>query len=207
MKITWLGHACFKMETKGYTVVIDPYEDHYVPGLGKVRETANEVLVSHGHRDHNFTEAVEVNEKTPSPLVVTVLGAFHDKEKGSLRGTTRIHMIEDGEIRAVHLGDLGCDLTPEQKEQLKGVDALLIPVGGYYTIDAAEAKKLVDELQPRVVIPMHYRGEEFGYDVLDTVDSFAELFEVVVEYPGNELEISEETAPHTAILTLEQREE
>ena len=203
MKITWLGHACFKIESMDYAVVIDPYEDNYVPGLGSIRETANEVLVSHGHRDHNFTDAVEVTVKRPSPIVITELEAFHDDKKGALRGRTKIHILDDGSVRAAHLGDLGCGLTAEQKEQLKGLDALMIPVGGFYTIDAVQAKAIVDELQPKVVIPMHYRGEVFGYDVLGTVDDFTELFELVVEYPGNALEVTEETAPHTAVLVLE----
>ena len=81
MKITWLGHACFKIESMDYAVVIDPYEDNYVPGLGSIRETANEVLVSHGHRDHNFTDAVEVTVKRPSPIVITEIEAFHDDNK------------------------------------------------------------------------------------------------------------------------------
>ena len=111
--------------------------------------------------------------------------------------------MDDGSVRAAHLGDLGCGLTAEQKEQLKGLDALMIPVGGFYTIDAVRAKAIVDELQPKVVIPMHYRSEAFGYDVLGTVDDFTELFELVVEYPGNALEVTEETVPHTAVLVLE----
>ena len=111
--------------------------------------------------------------------------------------------MDDGSVRAAHLGDLGCGLTAEQKEQLKGLDALMIPVGGFYTIDAVQAKAIVDELQSKVVIPMHYRSEAFGYDVLGTVDDFTELFELVVEYPGNALEVTEETAPHTAVLVLE----
>ncbi len=203
MEITWLGHACFKITSMDYAVVIDPYEDNYVPGLGSIRETANEVLISHGHRDHNYAEAVEVTEKSPAPIMITAFEAYHDDQNGGLRGVTRIHILDNGSVRAAHLGDLGCALNEDQKEQLKGLDVLMVPVGGFYTIDAVQAKAIVDELQPKVVIPMHYRGETFGYDVLGTVDAFTDLCDIVVEYPGNTLEVSEETEPHTAVLVLE----
>lgn len=203
VRITWLGHACFKVEFGEYAVVLDPYQDGYVPGFGPVRETAQLVLCSHDHADHNFTEAVKLEPKEPSPLQITKLTVCHDDKGGSLRGKSTIHILDDGKLRVAHLGDIGCELTAEEKEKLSGLDAVMIPVGGYYTIDAVQAKKLVDEIRPRVVIPMHYRGENFGYDVLGTVDMFADLCEVVVNYPGAALEVSEETQPHVAVLTYE----
>lgn len=203
VRITWLGHACFKVEFGDYAVVLDPFQDDYVPGFGPVRETAQLVLCSHDHADHNFTGAVKVEPKEPSPLTVTKLTVFHDDKEGSLRGKSTIHILDDGKLRVAHLGDVGCELTAEEKKKLSGLDAVMIPVGGYYTIDAVQAKKLVDEIQPKVVIPMHYRGEHFGYDVLGTVDMFTDLCELVVNYPGPALEVSEETQPHVAVLTYE----
>lgn len=203
MEITWLGHACYKITTKEYSLVIDPYEDHYVPGLGIMRETANQVLISHGHRDHSCAEVVEITEKTPSPLTITSMEAFHDGENGALRGISLIHIIDNGSVRVAHLGDLGCPLTEEQKEALKGLDALMIPIGGYYTIDAQQALQIVEEIRPKVVIPMHYRSDSFGYDVLGTLDQFTDHCEIVVEYPGNTLELTEDTDAHTAVLCLE----
>lgn len=201
VRITWLGHACFKAEFGDYAVVFDPYQDGYVPGFGPVRETAQMVLCSHGHADHNYAEAVTLEPKEPSPLKITKIEVYHDDKEGSLRGKNTIYILDDGELKVAHLGDIGCELTAEQKEALTGLDAVMIPVGGYYTIDAVQAKKLVDEIRPRVVIPMHYRGENFGYEVLGTVDQFADLCEVTVNYPGAVLEISKETQPHTAVLT------
>jgi len=119
-----------------------------------------------------------------------------------LRGLNKIHILDDGVFKCAHLGDLGCELTAEEIEELRGLDLLMIPIGGFYTIDAAQAKKLVDRIQPKVVIPMHYRGEGFGFDVLATVDAYTDQCELVVEYPNHMLELSKETEPHTAVLQL-----
>jgi len=200
IQITWLGHACFKVSSGGYSIVLDPFADQYVPGFSNIREHANEVLCSHGHGDHNFTQGVTLDPKAPSPFTVTTLDTFHDDQKGQLRGANRIHILDNGTLRVAHLGDLGCELEPEQKEALKGLDAVMIPIGGYYTIDAAQAKRLTDQLCPRVIIPMHYRSDSFGFDVLGTADAFTDQCEVVVEYPGNTLEITKDTQPHTALL-------
>lgn len=198
--ITWLGHACFKVESGGYSIVLDPYADQYVPGYSNIREHANQVLCSHGHTDHNFTDGVTLEPGGVSPFTITTLDTFHDDQQGALRGVNRIHILDAGSLRVAHLGDLGCELEPDQKEALKGLDAVMIPIGGYYTIDAAQAKRLTDEICPKVIIPMHYRGDTFGYDVLGTADAFTDQCEVVVEYPGNTLEITPDTEPHTALL-------
>ena len=169
MKITWLGHSCFKVETKGYTLILDPYEDGSVPGCAPVRETADEVLCSHEHYDHNYRGGVTLREHGASPVKVEVISTYHDNREGKLRGSNRIHILDDGEVRIAHMGDLGCELEPEQLRKLEGLDGALIPVGGYYTIDAVQAKKLTDQIKPRITIPMHYRGDGFGFKELGTV--------------------------------------
>lgn len=203
MRITWLGHACFQVESGGYVILLDPYADNYVPGLAPIQARANQVICSHGHADHNAADVVVTEEKGNSPFRITEIPTYHDDQKGALRGHNTIHVIENGALRIAHLGDLGCELTSGQKEQLAGLDAVMVPVGGYYTIDAKQAKKLVAEISPKVVIPMHYRSERFGYEVLGTLDMFTDLFEVVVEYPGNTLELTADTEPHVAVLRYE----
>ncbi len=202
MIITWLGHACFKIEYDQYAIVIDPYADNYVPGLGCIRETANQVLCSHGHNDHNFEAAVTIEPKEDCPFTITTIDTYHDDQNGTLRGNNKIHIFEADGLKAAHLGDLGCELTDEQKEHLKNLDAVMIPVGGFYTIDAAQAKKLTDEIQPRVIIPMHYRGKNFGYEAIGNVEQFTDLCDLVVEYPENYLALNKETQAHTAVLAL-----
>lgn len=100
------------------------------------------------------------------------------------------------------MGDIGCPLTREQKDLLKHLDAILIPVGGYYTIDAVQAKAVVDNLAPRVVIPMHYRSDHFGYPVIGRLEEFTGLCRNVVEYDSNTLVLTAETRPQTAVLKL-----
>ncbi len=202
MKITWLGHSCFQVESDGYAVVFDPYEDGYVPGLRPLRVKGNLVLCSHNHGDHNAVQTVDLLPVEGCPFTVKEIPTFHDDQGGTLRGENRIHILDNGSLRIAHLGDLGCDLDPEQEKALLDLDAVMIPVGGFYTIDAVQAKHLVDRIRPRVVIPMHYRSERFGFDVLGTLEDFTEQCELVAEYPGDSLELTKETRSHIAVLKL-----
>lgn len=203
LTITWLGHSCFKVESDGYAVVFDPYEDGSVPGLGPLRVQANEVFCSHGHGDHNAVHVVTLAARKKSPFCVTKVETYHDDAKGAKRGSNTIHILDNDSLRVAHFGDLGCALQTGQKEQLRGLDVVMIPVGGHYTIDAKQAKEIVDELKPRVVIPMHYRSEEhgFGFDVLGTIEKFTDLCENVIRYPGNMLNLTPETRQQVAVLT------
>ncbi len=200
VRITWFGHSCFLAESEGYTIMLDPYKDGYVPGLPPMRASANRVLCSHGHGDHGAVEVVTVIPKAASPFRVTEMGTYHDDQNGALRGLNTIHILDNGSVRVAHLGDLGCELTAEQKKELTGLDAVMVPIGGFFTIDAWQAKKLMDEIRPKVIIPMHYRSERFGFDGLGTLEDFTGLYERVVEYPGNALEISADTKPQVAVL-------
>ena len=182
MKITWIGHSCFKIESESGSVVLDPYEDGCVPGLKPVRETADAVLSSHGHGDHNAVHRVTITGSGECPFAVTKIETFHDPEKGALRGPNTIHLLSAEGFKIAHFGDLGCELAPPQLEMLRGIDVALIPVGGFYTIDAAQAAELVRAISPAHVIPMHYREENsrFGIDVLGTVQDFTDLMPSVV---------------------------
>lgn len=200
MMITWLGHSCFKVESQGYAVILDPYADGYVQGLKPLRASANEVLCSHGHGDHNAVDVIDVQKGGASPFKVTVLDTFHDDVKGAKRGPNKIHILDDGTFRVAHMGDLGCGLTEEQKEALAGVDVMLIPVGGFFTIDAKQAKAVAEAVKPRVTVPMHYRSEKFGFDVLAPLDDYTSLCDDVVLYDTNVLTLTKETPVQTAVL-------
>ncbi len=174
MHITWLGHSCFKIEKGGYSVIIDPYKDGSVPGLKNIRESADMVICSHEHGDHNGRECVRVTEKTDCPFKITSLLSFHDDAGGTRRGESAITILEDGDERIAHFGDLGCALTEEQESLLTDLDLALIPVGGFYTIDGKTAGEIVKKIHPRKVIPMHYRDVDkgYGYAEISTVDDF-----------------------------------
>ena len=202
LTITWLGHSCFKVESGGYSVVFDPYADGKVPGLKPLRIEADEVLCSHEHSDHNFREAVTLrNRNVASPFRIQEISTYHDEKQGDLRGKSTIHILDDGVFRIAHMGDLGCELPKEQREMLKDLDVLMIPVGGYYTIDAAQARQLVEYVTPNVVIPMHDRGMGFGFDVLGSVNEYLGLCQNVVRYQ-NVIEITKDMPRQTAAMTF-----
>jgi len=178
MEVTFIGHACFliKFDT-GLTVCFDPYKPGYVPGLSDVNVFADEVYCSHSHADHNYYEAVgEPYEPYTGPAPeVEVIKTFHDEVEGAKRGRNNITKVTSGNENVVHMGDIGCNLTDEQLAVIRGCDLLLIPVGGYYTIDCKKAFEMVGQIDPKVVIPMHYKSKKFGYDVLSGREEFVEL--------------------------------
>ena len=174
MNITWLGHSCFLIESGGWRIVLDPY---YVETYPALHVDADEVLCSHSHRDHAFLEAVTLSGRdwTESPFAVETVSTFHDEKGGALRGENNIRILRAEGLTVVHCGDLGHELSEEQLKKIKGCDALLIPVGGYYTIDALTAKKVADAVAPRVLVPMHYRFGAHGYPEIGTLEDFLPL--------------------------------
>lgn len=172
MVITWIGHSCFKVEKEGFSVVFDPYQDGYVPGLGPVREEADLVICSHEHGDHAARECVELKEDGVCPFIITTIESFHDDKGGELRGENKITILDDGNLRLAHFGDQGCIPDEEAIEELMDLDIALIPVGGHYTIDGNEAAELVKKINAKTVIPMHFKTDTFGFDVISKVDTF-----------------------------------
>lgn len=171
--LTYLGHAAVKLQYGGSAIVIDPYEDGSVPGLGNIREEAVAVYNSHFHGDHFAPDTVTIVDGD-NPFTVTDIPCFHDPEGGKLRGENVARVFEAGGIRIAHLGDLGHLPTPEMAEKLQDLDVLLLPVGGHYTIDAEEAKETVKLLSPKLTVPMHYRTQKSGYDVIAPLSDFAD---------------------------------
>ena len=165
--------------------------------------SAHKVLCSHDHADHGWKEGIPapLNE-IPCPFTVQQMHVFHDDQMGSLRGLNTIHVLEYNGIRVAHLGDLGHDLDDDQIEELGRLDAVLIPVGGTYTLDCQQASDLADRLQVKTVIPMHYRRGEVGFDVLQTLQEFLILRPGHQEMPGNTLEITDDMPETTIVLNL-----
>ena len=175
MKITWIGHSCFRLEEEGYSIIIDPYEDGSVPGLADVKETADAVICTHEHGDHNFRDGVRIKASGKKPLSVETIETFHDDACGAKRGKNRIYIISGKDSRIAHMGDLGC--IPGDMDRLRDLDAIMIPVGGFYTIDGKTAASIIKDLKPRIAIPMHFRSSSFGFDVLSTEEDFTSCFD------------------------------
>lgn len=202
IKVEWFGHSCFRISKDGYAIVFDPYEDDNVPGLKLEILTANEVFTSHEHGDHNAREKVKlVKAYGETPFQVTHLESFHDDCQGKKRGTNCITILESEGLRIAHLGDIGCMPTEEQKRALSHLDAVFAPAGGFYTMEPDQIRVLLEELSPKMIIPMHYRSERFGYDVIGTLDAFLHKEDPVVTYESNELMIRPDMVRQIAVLT------
>ncbi len=199
MKLTWYGHSCFLMETEGGSIVFDPYSPGSVPGLKLPELTADMVICSHEHADHFFPQGVRLTGRDPAVGIQRV-PTFHDGAGGKMRGGNMVTLIDAEGIRAAHLGDLGHTLTQDQIDELGRVDVLMVPVGGFFTIDAAAAWELTERINPHIVIPMHYRGEGFGFDMLATVDGFLARAERVTYLDGNVIQPDLSAPPMTAVL-------
>jgi len=172
MKIEYLGHSCFRVDE---SLVIDPYQDGSVPGLPPLRTTAVKVLCSHEHADHNGRECIEL-VPGECDFEIEEVPSWHDDQGGALRGPNMIFVITKNGEKLVHLGDLGHFPNEEQLAKISGADYLLIPVGGYYTIDAKTAAEICKAAEPKQVIPMHYRTETSGYQELAPKDEFLKLY-------------------------------
>ncbi len=165
MEITWLGHSCFRIKGRDATLITDPYDESIGYSLGKPK--ANIVTSSHPHPGHGFVAGIGglpkvvqgSGEYEISGVFISGIAAFHDSERGKRRGKNTVYLIEMDEIALCHLGDLGHVLPSELVEELSNVEVLMIPVGGLSTIDAALAAEMVSLLQPRIVIPMHYKTD------------------------------------------------
>ena len=177
MEITWLGHACFRLKGSQATVVTDPYPPDLGYSLGK--QTARVVTVSHQHPGHSYIAGIGGEPKVikgPGEyeiggILVIGLPTFHDGDGGKQRGKNIVYLIEVDEVAICHLGDLGHVLTTQQVEEIGNVDVLLVPVGGVSTINASLAAEVVRQLEPKIVVPMHYKTEVLKRE-LEPVDRF-----------------------------------
>lgn len=202
MTITWLGHACFMLESGGYRIVIDPCKG--VPGVKDTACEAEAVFCSHGHFDHCYTDEIRITEGKTSPFEVREIAACHDDQGGALRGANTIRVFTADGVSVAHMGDLGHPLSGGQLSAIGSVDVMLVPVGGTYTVDSEGAKAVREAVNPRVTIPMHYRRGEMGFDVLRTDKEFTALFPADAVHPlkTNSVTVTEEFLSRGGVVVL-----
>lgn len=177
MEITYLGHSTFKLSGKEVNIVTDPFLPEKT-GLNFPKTEAEVVTVSHQHDDHNNLAAVRGDficfdapgEYEIKNTEIVGIDSYHDDKNGEERGKNTIFSYQIDGIHVAHLGDLGTTLSSEQIEKINGVDILLIPVGGTYTIDSKKAVKVISDLGPKIVIPMHYKAGKLND--LEPVENF-----------------------------------
>ena len=198
MRIKWLGHSCFKITSKtGIRILTDPFDDNVGYKLPAVETDI--ITISHGHYDHNFVDCVKGNFEVVNKvgnfyvkdIPITGIHTYHDAEDGAKRGDNIVYTYEIDGIKLCHLGDLGHELAPSQIEMIGKIDVLLIPVGGIYTINFEEAVKVVQQINPCIVIPMHYKTSALKLN-LEGVENFATNFESIERPLSQVLEINKE---------------
>jgi L-ascorbate metabolism protein UlaG (beta-lactamase superfamily) len=197
-----LGHSCFRIKGSQATVITDPFPPDLGYSLGK--PTASIVTVSHQHPSHSYIEGVGGEPKKVhgpgeyeiSGVLIIGVATFHDAEGGSRRGKNTVYLLEVDGVSVCHLGDLGHVLTSEQVEEIGNVDVLLLPVGGVSTIDAATAAEVIRQLEPRAVVPMHYKTPEISRE-LDPVGKFLKEMGIEQIEPQPKLSLTKSNLPLT----------
>ena len=207
MNINWYGQSCFQISSNQgknnhVSTLIDPFEESIGLRLPRKLE-ADAVLITHNHFDHNNVKAVSgqpfvascPGEYDIKGIFIQGIPAFHDNVQGKERGRTTIYTIEAEEIKLCHLGDLGQkELTAEQLDKIGDVDILMIPIGGFFTIDAQEAVKIMAQIEPKIIIPMHYRIPNLNIK-LDGLDKFLKIVGVKKIEPLFKFSIKEKDLP------------
>jgi len=212
MEITWYGQSCFRLRDRLATVITDPYDKGIGYTLPRVR--ADIVTVSHDHPDHNYVRGVKGEPKIiDSPgeyevrgVFITGIATFHDRKKGASRGRNTVFLFDFEGLTVCHLGDLGHVPTRSQVEALSDIDVLLIPVGSGSTINAAQAAEVISLLEPRLVIPMHYKTKVLKVK-LDPVSKFLKEMGLSKLATQESLKVTKSTLPEeTQVLLLDYKQ-
>ena len=211
MEIIWLGHSCFRLRGRDITIVTDPFDRGSGYTLGRV--SADVVTVSHSAPDHSNVQGVAGEPKVvdgPGEYEiggVLIVGVATRRDTGAGTGNQRntAYLIEMDDLTVCHLGDLGHILTPKQVEQMNNADILLIPVGGNNTINAAQAAEVVSQIEPRIVVPMHFKTEVTTLN-LDPVSKFLREMGIADLKPQPRLVVNKGSLPEeTTVVLLDYR--
>ena len=199
MEISWLGHSCFQLRGKNVTLITDLFSPQLGRSLGKI--SAPIVTISHNHPGHNFAGGVDgeprivrgPGEYEISDVLITGVASYHDNKHGQELGRNTIYIIHIDDLIICHLGDLGHILQEEQLEEVADADMLLVPIGGQHTINAAQAAEVISQVEPHIVIPMHY-SPPIG-DVPNPLDKFCREMGIEAINPQPKLSITRSALP------------
>jgi L-ascorbate metabolism protein UlaG (beta-lactamase superfamily) len=213
MRLTYFGHSSFLVQAADNTrVILDPYRHGAFDGAVKydpIDEPADAVVASHTHDDHGATDTIPGHPRVLVRPVAEKVGAVritgievdHDETGGKERGKNTITVLDDGDIRLVHLGDLGHPLDAATVRAIGPVDVALVPVGGYFTIDHKTAGKVIESLDPRIAIPMHYKTDRVDFPIKG-VDLFLATQKKVERKHGSTLEVTKATLPAERVVIV-----
>lgn len=211
MEISWLGHSCFQLRGKNVSLITDPFSPQPQHSLGKL--SAPIVTISHDHAGHNYVAGVAGNPRVVrgpgeyeiSDVLITGVAAYHDNKHGQERGRNTIYVIHMDDIVICHLGDLGHVLQEEQLEAVADADVLLIPISGTQTINAAQAAEVISQVEPHIIIPMHYHFA--SGDAPDPLHKFCREMGIETMNTQSKLVVMRSTIPaETQVVILEIRQ-
>jgi L-ascorbate metabolism protein UlaG (beta-lactamase superfamily) len=216
MDISWLGHSCFLLRGKNVTLVTDPFSPQTGHSQGELlrlgKISASIVTISHNHPGHNFAMGVGGDpyvvrgpgEYEVSDILITGVASYHDNKRGQELGRNTIYIIHMDDLVICHLGDLGHTLQEEQLEEVADADVLLVPIGGGNTINAAQAAEVISQVEPRIIIPMHYRSSDA--ETPNPLDKFCREMGVETINTQPKLSITRNNLPaETQVVILESR--
>jgi L-ascorbate metabolism protein UlaG (beta-lactamase superfamily) len=166
MEISWLGHSCFQLRGKNVVLITDPFASSQGDTSRLSKPNTSIVTVSHNHPGHNNTGAVSGNprivrapgEYEINDVLITGVASYHDDKHGKDYGRNTIYIIHIDELAICHLGDLGHTLYEEQLEEVADADILFVPIGGEHTLNATQAAEVISQIEPHIVVPMHYHS-------------------------------------------------
>jgi L-ascorbate metabolism protein UlaG (beta-lactamase superfamily) len=206
MKIKWYGHSAFRITTaKGTKVIIDPYEDGSYNGAlayGKIKDEADIVITSHDHPDHayikdlpgKYTHISKEGSYEVQNVKVMTIPTFHDTTAGKERGHNLISLLTADGLSLAHMGDLGHALDALILKKIGHVDIMFLPVGGFFTIDAAAAGEVMNAVRPIITIPMHYKTRKCAFPITP-VEDFTQGRNNVRVLKESEITVTKESLP------------
>ncbi|WIG57873.1 MAG: hypothetical protein OJF49_000618 [Ktedonobacterales bacterium] len=203
MELSWLGHSCFRLRGKEATLITDPPAPSTGYSLGRI--SADIVTISHHHPGHDYAKGVGGDPKVVDgpgeyeieQVLITGVWNYHDNEHGKQHGRNTSYLITMDDVRICHLGDLGDLLDDHAQETLNGADVLLIPVGGGNALDAGKAVEVIAQIEPRIIVPMHYATPAYKPTeaALDPVEKFCREMGIEVAEPLPKAVITKATLP------------
>src|SRR5947209_16519153 len=208
MEISWLGHSCFQLRGKNVSLITDPFPPQLGYSLGKIN--APIVTISHNHAGHNYVQGVGGHPRVVhgpgeyeiSDVLITGVASYHDNKRGAERGRNTIYVIHMDDLVICHLGDLGHTLQEEQLEEVADADVLLVPISGQHVLNAAQAAEVISQVEPRIVIPMHYPSGETP----NPLDKFCREMGIEAINSQSKLVITHSTLPaETQVVVLSKR--
>jgi L-ascorbate metabolism protein UlaG (beta-lactamase superfamily) len=206
MEISWLGHACLQLRGKNIVLITDPFPPQSAPvageGTRKTNLSASIVTVSHNHSMHSFVERVgghprvvhRPGEYEISDVLITGVASYHDNQRGELHGRNTIYVIHMDDLVLCHLGDLGHTLQENQLEEVADADILFIPIAGGNTLNPTQAAEVISQIEPRIVIPMHYSTTPTG-EISSELTLFCREMGVEIIEPQPKLSVTRNSLP------------